>query len=389
MVYNNQIGTECITATQVNIIFNTRLFWRELLYWSRAFFNSVFSNIGSAQEVFTRLYYTPAGYAHMLQLILDRRVSDRFTALFDQYIIILRELVRAAANGETETVNKSVSDLYSNSKERAEFLSEVFPSLDKDVLEQMFNIFVQYEIKEINAYIMQDYGQMIETYDDLLIHTDKTADYLSQGIINLITAAPISADSAGDSNNIGPGICITRNELNTILDISMFWLDLFSWLRAYRISVISGIGNQELLYNRLLRVTTDFGNIMKTFLDDEIVNTHIMLIQEYLWLMDQLLKSRMADDIEEMNRIYQLTIDNIDERAKFLGSAFPSTDVSEWRNLLIKFHTYLIGMSGAFLSGDYAANIEIFDGLINQAEDMGSLFIEALFDSLSSNDIPA
>jgi len=57
--------------------------------------------------------------------------------------------------------------------------------------------------------------------------------------------------------------------------------------------------------------------------------------------------------------------------------------------LLIKFHTYLIGMSGAFLSGDYAANIEIFDGLINQAEDMGSLFIEALFDSLSSNDIPA
>ena len=57
--------------------------------------------------------------------------------------------------------------------------------------------------------------------------------------------------------------------------------------------------------------------------------------------------------------------------------------------MLIKFHTYLIGMSGAFLSGDYAANIEIFDGLINQAEDMGSLFIEALFDSLSSNDIPA
>jgi hypothetical protein len=137
--------------------------------------------------------------------------------------------------------------------------------------------------------------------------------------------------------------------------------------------------NQNELYQRLIRVTTDFGDLLKTFLDPAIVDIQISLIQEYIELMDQLLKARMDGNIDEMNRYYQLAVDNIHERSQFLGSAFPGLNAEEWESQLIKMHSTLVQMGGEFLSGNYALNIALFDDLINQAEDLGFIFVDALF----------
>ena len=387
MLNNNQTDEVCITATQLNIIFDTRLFWREIVYWTRVFFNSVFSGIGSSAEVYAKLFNIPAAYAYMLRLILRRPVADRYQLLFSRYIILLRELVTAVINGDTELINEKVSGLYRNSAERAEFIAGVFPSLSKDVIEDMLNTFVRYKIEEINAYISQDYSRTIEIYDNLLLHADNMADYLSQAIIDLITAAPASGSSpVGDSTyNQDSGICITNDELDIILSIAMFWVELAAWFRAYRISVMAGTSDSEVLYSRLNQHLIDFGNNLKTFLDEETVDTHVALLQEYISLMDRLLNARISNNIEEMNRVYQLTVDNINARAVFLASVFPSLSEEEWRNRLTTIHSYFIEMAAAFLSGDFTKNITIFEGLINQAEDIGFFFVESLFELLSGN----
>lgn len=380
MVYINR--SECITSTQLNIIFTSRLFWRELTYWTRVYFNSVFFSIGSAMEVFAMLFSIPSSYAYMLRLILPRQVADRFRELFNQYIIILRELITAASNGQMDLVNEKIDDLNKNSADRAEFLSEIFPSLEKEVLEEMFNTFARDEIEEINAYITGDYTRVIEIYDNLIAHGENIADYISMGIIDLITAAPKAERFAPAED-----ICITYDELNIILDIAMFWIDLMAWFRAYRISVMADIGSREELYERLIRHINDFGNLMKIFTDPEIIEIQIILLQEYINIMDRVLESRMSGDIEEMNRAFQESIDNINERAEFLSAVFPGHNEEEWKNQLIRWNSDLIEMGGAFLSGDYARNIMIFDGLINLAEDMGFIFINALFDVFSDENI--
>lgn len=376
MEIKNQIRPECITSTQANIIFNSRLYWRELIYWSRALYASVFLGIGTAQDVFARLYSVPTGYAYTLRFILQRHITEEYEGRFHQYIIALRGLVRAVMDGDMAAVNQQVNELYKNAGQIAEFLSEVFPSLNQDVLEEMIKTLAQYQIEEINAYITGNYKDLVETYDRLVIHADKTADYISAGIIDFITAAPRSPGNA--RNNQSQEICITGDEFNLILEIALFWVDFATWFRSYRISVMAGIGSQKELYDRLIRLTVDFGDAMKNFIDPVTVDVQMGLLREYIDLMDQLLRLRMSGDIEEMNRVYKLSIDNINKRAEFLGSAFPSADAAEWRNYLIRLHTDLIEMGGEFLSGNFPQTIRIFNNLINRAEDMGFFLVEAL-----------
>jgi hypothetical protein len=363
-------GVECFTPTGINIFFDTRLFWREFVYWTRAFFRSVFLGVENTQDVFAKLFYIPDSYAYMLRLILPRHVANEYGELFTRYIIILRELTTAVIGGQTEMINEKVSELYRNSEERAIFLSGVFPSLDKDVLEEMFNTFIRCEIEEINAYVTQDFSRLIEIYDNLIIQMNLIADYISRGIIDLITAAPRGQD-------VFP--CVNYEDLNNILNISMFWIDLVSWFRAYRISVATNIGDQEELFQRLIRVIDDFGNLMKKYIDPAIVDVQMQLLLEYIDLMDRMLTARISGNVEEMNRVYLMTIDNINERAEFLGESFPGLNVLEWRNQLLRMHSLFIDMAGEFLSGNYDQSIAMFDGLIDLAEDMGFLFVDAIF----------
>lgn len=377
---------ECFTSTQMNIMFNSRLFWRELIYWTRGLFNSVFFNIGDTEVVFARLFATTPEYAQSLGLILNRQEVERFRLVFNLYTVILQGLLSAVFSGDVNQVNEQVLRLYENSEKRAEVLSELFPSIDKATIEGMLNTLIAHEIEEINANIEQDFEGIIDIYDNLIAISEIIADYISQGIINLITAAPLPGNAVEE--NLFQELCINHDMLEIILDISMFWIDLVAWARTYRISIMADRPNQEELLARVMKVITDYGDALKHFLDDEIVDEHVELMQEYIRLMDRLMDARLEGNIEEMNYVYQLTIDNIDERAIFLNAIFPSISLNQWRNQLIKLHTSLIDMATQFLTGEYEQSIAIFDGLIDQAEDMGSFFIEGLLLFLIGSENP-
>ena len=372
----NQSERDCVTQTQANIIYEARFFWRQIVYWTRAFLNSSFNGIGNVDETFARLYAIPLPFAQMLQLILGRSFRDRFVSQMTGYMIILKELVDAVLTGQADLVNQKVNELGRYAEERAEFLAETFPTLDKDVLVEMITAFHNYEIEEMNAYITRDYTRLVEVYDNLIIQAEKMADYFSKGIIDLITAAPAPGVEAGQD----PDTCVTYDQLDIIIDIAMTWIDLVTWFRVYRVSLMAGVGDTEVLFDRLLQVPVEFGNKIRAFVDDETVDRQVHLMQEYLSIISRLLSARMVNDIDEMNLAFQQALDNINERAALLSSVFPALDEEEWGGRLFRMHSTLMDMGGAFLAGDFAENIRLFDGLISQAEDLGSYFVESLFD---------
>ncbi len=374
----NQAGNECISSTQANIIYNERLFRREIVYWGRVFFNSVFANIGSEEEVFARYYYTPSAYLYTLRFILSRKVTEEIEGRYQRYIILIREIVGSALRGDAEGAEAGVAQLYMNVGERAQSLSEIFPDLDKEVLEEMLGRITQYELEQINAYIAQDHSRLIELTDNIIAQADKTSDYVASGIIKRITAAPVPGSIAEGRSSTNQPVCVTPAELDIMLDIATFWIELVTWYRAYRVSIMAGIGDEEELHNRLIRETEDFGDLLKTFVDAEVADTQVRLVQEYLLIMDQHLRARAEGNVDEMNRLYRLAVENIEERAAFYDASFPGLDAEEWRNHLLKLHSTLIDMGGEFLAGNYAQNILIFNSLINLAEDMGLHFLDAL-----------
>lgn len=380
MIHKNQFDPNCISFTDENIIYNTRLFWRQMAYWSRVYFNSVFLDIGSAQEVYSRLYDTPSRFTFMLQYFLGRSFSDAYLQLLNEYNVLLRQLVGSVVNGDAEAIDENVSLLYENARVRAEFLARVLPSLDEDVLREMLNTHLLYEMEEINTYVNQDYSSIIEIYDNLARHADTVADYFSKGIIDLITlhgSRPIEPEDAYEYQDMDG--CITYDQMNTILGIATFWIDLVQWFRAYRISIMAGIGESEELFERLIQVTVDFGNQLKVFFDEEMVDEFILLIQQYLALIGQLLEARLSNNTEEADRIFGLLIENMNQRAALISLIIPAISETEWRNHLYNINTTLIQMGTAFMIGDYTSNIQIFDGLQNQAENLGFYFVDSIF----------
>ena len=95
----------------------------------------------------------------------------------------------------------------------------------------------------------------------------------------------------------------------------MFWVELVEWFRAYRISLVAGLGDQEALYERMIQHTVNFGNALKQFLDDEeFVDHFISLIQEYINLVSNLLQARLENNVEEADQAFRSILENIEQR---------------------------------------------------------------------------
>ena len=155
MIYKNQFNPECITFTDENIIYNTRIFWQELVYWTRVYFNSVFMDIGSADEVYARLYNTPVRYISMLHLVLGRPISERYLQLFNEHNVLMRQLIEAVANGDAEAIDETLALFNRNMEARISLFSEVLPTLDEDVMRDLLSTYAQYEFEEINEVLLQ------------------------------------------------------------------------------------------------------------------------------------------------------------------------------------------------------------------------------------------
>jgi hypothetical protein len=161
----------------------------------------------------------------------------------------------------------------------------------------------------------------------------------------------------------------------------MFWVELVEWFRAYRISLVAGLGDQEALYERMIQHTVNFGNALKQFLEDEeFVDHFISLIQEYINLVSNLLQARLENNVEEADQAFRSILENIEQRARIISTVMPTLDERAWYNQLLRINTNLIEMGTALISGDFERNIQLFDALETQAEGLGFYFTENLFD---------
>lgn len=376
MINKNSFDGQCITYSQMNLISNVRIFFRRLATWTRAYIIGRYRGIGTEQDLFGRLYLESSNFGNMLQLFFGRESAEKNMQLLNEYAIILRELISAQLEGDSDRVREYVDRLYLNADRRAAQMASVNPYFDETVWRNLLYAFTRYNLEVANSFAAGDYSRDIKTFDILTALTDRMGDYLAQTIYDYITSGAITAEPSQS----GELECITYDRMNEIYDIRMFWFDLAAWTRAYMLARYAGVGNVDEVYARLRRVPEDYVNNLRKFFGETAGGNELQIqLSTYLDLIDALITAQMDGNVDEINRITRLLYQNADERAASVTSINPFWNVDEWRARLYDNLRYTIDQSETFLTGEYGRNLDIFSTILDLADSTSAYFAQGLF----------
>lgn len=379
MIMKKTFDPQCITLSQMNMIFNTRTYYRRLTTWIDEYLISRYYGDEATADLFSQLYFESLQVGKMQEIILGREISEKYSQYLSQYVITLREMISAQLDGDMEAVNKYVEQLYEIIKQEATFLAIINPYWDEFEYYNLFATYTQYIIEMANAIAAGDLSKFITVYDLLGAYNNIMGDVLAQGLYDYITAGADVDYSAQEDIQ-----CVSYDQMNTIYEIRVFWLELVTWVRFYMLSIYLGIGDDSgLILERLRQVPVDYINELRVFFGDRVSDDYLDLFNTYIDLLVAFIDAQIKGDIEEINRITQLFYENEHERATFLNAINPFWDETETRNRLHNLLQATIDESTTFLTGNYARNVDIFSRILDQAESMSYFFAQGLFDYIN------
>jgi hypothetical protein len=368
---------QCITYSQMNLIFNARFYYRRLTTWTKAYLLSRYFGIGTMEAQFERLYLETLDIGEILQIIFGRQAAEEYSQLLSQYAIIANELITAQLAGDLETVNRSVERLYQNVDARADFLQNLNPYWSAEEYRNLFYGFIEHVIELANATAARDTAREIEHFDALNEHTDRMGDTFAEGLYAYLTSGSPPAEI-----NVP---CITLEQMADIYTIRMFWFELVVWIRTYMLSRYAGTGDPEMIFARLMQVPETFVNTMKKFFPKIDVESYLQLFNTYLELIASFVTAMLENNVEELNLVTRSLYENADERAAAVSAINPFWQEEPWRDLLYANLRNTIEESNTFLTGDYERNIDIFTRLLDIAETSSTFLAQGIFDYITQN----
>lgn len=373
MVNLNDFNPECITYSQMNMIFNARIYYRRLMNITRAYMRNRYYNLGPTDVLFDRLYLETLGIGGLLHLNFGRELSDQYSLLLSQFTIALRELISAQIEGNTEGINQSLQRLYDNVNTRADLLAAANPYWNAEEYRNLFGAYIQAIINEANALASGNLNEDIALYESLTELTNRFGDTLAEGIYNFTTSGATTP-----AQESGP--CISHEQMRTIQNVRMFWFDFEVWARSYMVSRYLNIGDAEANFNRLKQVTVDRANEIKKIYGEQFSADSLRLSNDFIELIKSFIDAQLAGNNDEENRIIQLMYENTAARAALQASANPFLSEEEWRDRLSNLQVVgFINESTSLLSGDMARSLDIFTDLLSEAQAISDYFALALF----------
>ncbi len=368
---------QCITYTQMNLIFNARYYYRRLTTWTRAYLMSRYYGIGTEEAQFERLYQETVDIGEMLQIIFGRQASEYYSQLVSQYAIQFHQLISAQLEGNVQGMEEALDRLYRNVEERADYLESINPYWSAADYRSLFDSYIQHIIGTANAISSGDVTGDIHLYDMLNEQTNRMGDTFAEGIYDYVTSG------SGSMSPDEP--CITYEEMDDIYTIRMLWFGLTIWIRVYMLSRFTKTGDPEKVFAKLMEVPVEYVNTMKKYFPQIDEESYLRLFTEYIELISAFITAMMENNEEELNRITRRLYENADERAEFVASINPLWTAEQWKDILYINIRSTIEEAVSFLTEEYEKNIDIFTRLLDQAETSSAFLARGLFDYITQN----
>lgn len=369
----SKFNEQCITYSQMSLIFNMRIFWRRLTTWIRIYIISRYLGIGTAEVSFERLYIENLDFGDMLRIHFSRSISDNFSQLLNQFTIGLRELITSQLQQDFDAVRQNIDRLLENADQTVAFLASINPYFNETEWRDLLRTYLQETMQEANLFASQDYRMDIEYFDRLMTMSNTMGDAFAQALYDYITSGAQNLPAQEGQK------CLTYEQINQIYDIRMFWFDLINWVRTFMLSRFREVGNDDEVHARLQQVVTDFiNNLIQFFGETPEINELQMELNTYIGLIDSLITAQKAGNSEEVARITRLLYQNADNTAALISAINPYWNQNEWKTRLYNNLRSTLEESTMFMTEDYARNLDIFSTLMSHAESSGDYFTQGL-----------
>lgn len=377
MIMKSQFDEQCITISQMRLIFNMRIYWRRLTTWTRIYILSRYIGIGTPEVSFERLYLENQHFGDALRILFTRSIADKYSQLMDQFSIGFREVLDAQLQGDFDRARQNLDNLLENADQIAAFLASISPYFNEEEWRYLMRTYLQDTMQEASLFASKDYRMDIEYFDRLMALSNTIGDTFAQALYAHITSG------AGNAPPQDGQMCLSYEQINQIHTVGMFWFDLINWVRALMLSRYANVGNYEEVYERLQQVVEgDINNLTQVFGPSPAIDALHTQLNTYIYLIDSLITASMAGDSEEVDRVTRLLYQNADDRAASLSAINPYWDQKEWSNRLYNNLHSTLDESTMFLTGNYARNLDIFSTLMAQAESSSDYLAEGLLDYL-------
>ena len=189
MICISRLQEYTITPAQMNLLFKSRIIWRDIATWLRAYLVYVFLNSDPElkQAVIDNLNSLPKAFGNVLRIYFGDVAADEYTVLLSNYIKILTSLTDAIKNGDTNAIDEYTNQLYQNINERVNFLSTVNPFWEKNTVSNFINNYTKMTIDEIYTFSNKNYKRNIDLFKGILTYADSMGDYIADGLLKYLT----------------------------------------------------------------------------------------------------------------------------------------------------------------------------------------------------------
>lgn len=150
------------------------------------------------------------------------------------------------------------------------------------------------------------------------------------------------------------------------------------WTRSTIMSIIFDLPDEDVVTKRLLRNPVDFGNALEPFYGRSIALKFSDLLRDHLVIAAELVKAAKAGNKQAADAAEKRWYDNADQIAIFLSKINPYWSQEEWKTMLHQHLSLVKSEATTILNKDYAAGIDVYDKIENQALGMADVMTEGI-----------
>ncbi|QIB68605.1 hypothetical protein Ami103574_04390 [Aminipila butyrica] len=187
MISIKQLEDSGIPSSQVPLVFESRMLWRDLTTWIQAYLVSVFAGFGNQNSVEEKIRTVIVKFGNNLSTVFGGEIGEQYIGLITNWINTFKLLVNAQINDDADTVNEYMNQLYENINQMAIFLSEINPFWAESEWKALLYRFNEIIIEQLSAFLYKEYTKNIEAFDKLLNLTSIIGNYYSKGMLNYLT----------------------------------------------------------------------------------------------------------------------------------------------------------------------------------------------------------
>ncbi|MHC1724069.1 MAG: hypothetical protein AB9836_12800 [Aminipila sp.] len=176
-----------IPLNQTELVFESRIIWRNLANWIREYLVSVYAGYGIQAEAEKKIRDVLLGHSNYLNLIFGKESSQQYDNLMSDYVSLLKSLVAAQIKGDVNAVDEYTKQLNKNTDQRAALAAQMNPFWEESEWKSLISQFNQLTIEESTTLLKKQYTKNIAIYDDIIDLTTKIGDYYSKGLLDYLT----------------------------------------------------------------------------------------------------------------------------------------------------------------------------------------------------------